>query len=204
MPQPKPDRRIARTRDSLHRSLNKLILEKGYEAVTIKDLVSHANVGRSTFYAHHGSKEGLLLSGLEHLHEALINQRSKVPAVPSGESTPVLGFSCVFFEHVYEYRDVFRALAENPTGAIVTHRIKRLLTDVVRNDLSKAKIDAGSEIPREAAVRFVVDALYSVLLWWLEQSPRLPAVEADAIFRRLTLPGLAAIGLTRSPAPHHS
>jgi len=67
MAKAKPDRRIARTQQSLHWALNTLILEKGYEATTIKDIVSHANVGRSTFYAHHGGKEGLLLSGLEHL-----------------------------------------------------------------------------------------------------------------------------------------
>src|SRR5439155_1157541 len=61
----KPDRRTARTQQSLHRSLNTLILEKGYEATTIQDIVTRANVGRSTFYAHHGSKEGLLLHGLQ-------------------------------------------------------------------------------------------------------------------------------------------
>src|SRR5882672_7265277 len=100
MAKAKPDRRIARTQQSLHWALNTLILEKGYEATTIKDIVTHANVGRSTFYAHHGSKEGLLLSGLQHLHAALLSQRREAPGTPDRATSPVLGFSRVFFEHV--------------------------------------------------------------------------------------------------------
>ena len=34
-----------------------LILEKGYEAVTVQEIIDRANVGRSTFYAHFESKE---------------------------------------------------------------------------------------------------------------------------------------------------
>src|ERR1700694_5539900 len=139
MSRAKPDRRIARTQQSLHRSLNTLILEKGYETTTIKDIVSHANVGRSTFYAHHGSKEGLLLSGLLHLHSALLTQRREAPTAPGGPNAPVLGFSGVFFAHVHEYRDVFQALLKNEGGAIVTRKLKRLLADVVRHDLRRAK-----------------------------------------------------------------
>jgi AcrR family transcriptional regulator len=54
------DRRIRRTRAALHQALISLILERGYEAVTIKDVVDRANVGRSTLYAHYPSKEDLL------------------------------------------------------------------------------------------------------------------------------------------------
>lgn len=196
MPRATPDRRIARTRQSLHRALNTLILEKGYGATTIKDIVAQANVGRSTFYAHHGSKEGLLLSGLQHLHAALLAPLTGTLAAPGGSSASALGFSRVFFEHVHEYRDVFRALLENPAGPIVTRRIRRLLADVVRSDLRRAHGEGRADkIPRDAVVQFTVDALFSVLLWWLERSPKLSPADADAIFRRLTLPGLAAVGL---------
>ncbi|MBL9188350.1 MAG: TetR/AcrR family transcriptional regulator [Opitutaceae bacterium] len=195
MSRAKPDRRIARTQQSLHRSLNTLILEKGYEATTIKDIVSNANVGRSTFYAHHGSKEGLLLSGLEHLRAALLAQRSGASAAPRGQDMPMLGFSRTFFEHVHEYRDVLQALLQNEGGPIVTRKIKRLLADVVRHDLRRAKPEGRTdEVPREALIQFTVDTFFSILLWWFERSPKLSPVEVDAIFRRLALPALAAAG----------
>jgi AcrR family transcriptional regulator len=47
------DRRAARTRRALHGALMSLILRKGYEAITVQDIIDEADVGRSTFYAHY-------------------------------------------------------------------------------------------------------------------------------------------------------
>lgn len=193
MSRAKPDRRIARTQQSLHRSLNTLILEKGYGATTIKDIVAHANVSRSTFYAHHGSKEGLLLNGLHHLHDALREPRQ---AHPAGTDPALLGFSRTFFEHVHQYRDVFQALREEECGPVITRKIKRMLTDLVRQDLHKAKSEERTDaVPRDAVVRFTVDSLFSILFWWLDHNTRLSPAEADAVFRRLVLPALSGLGL---------
>ena len=59
------DRRVRRTRALLRDALVTLILEKGYNAVTVQDIIDRANVGRSTFYAHFENKDKLLLSGFD-------------------------------------------------------------------------------------------------------------------------------------------
>ena len=61
------DRRVQKTRKLLLDALVSLILEKGYDEVSIQDIIDRANVGRSTFYAHYENKEQLLLFGHEHL-----------------------------------------------------------------------------------------------------------------------------------------
>ena len=193
MSRAKPDRRISRTKHSLHRALNTLILEKGYEATTITDIVSRADVGRSTFYAHHGSKEGLLLHGLHHLQDVLMDQRQ----LDGASNPPLLGFSRVFFEHFHEYRDVFQSLRADECGPIVIRKMKRILAEVVRQDLRRVRSEnATDQAPRDAIVRFTVDALFAILLWWMEQKPTLSPAQADALFRRLILPALAAGGVT--------
>lgn len=81
-------------------------------------------------------------------------------------------------------------------GPVVTRKFKRMLAEVVRRDLGFAKTAGrADEIPREAVVQFTVDVLFSILLWWFENNPKLPPADADAIFRRLTLPALAGAGL---------
>ena len=52
-----PDRRAQRTRESLIHALLALIEEKHYDQISVQDIVEHANVGRSTFYAHYENKE---------------------------------------------------------------------------------------------------------------------------------------------------
>ena len=62
-----PDRRIYRTRKLLQDALIELILEKGYAAVTVQDIIDRANIGRSTFYAHFQDTESLFLSTFDWL-----------------------------------------------------------------------------------------------------------------------------------------
>ena len=51
------DRRVRRTRHLLQEALQELILEHGYDSVTVQDILDRADVGRSTFYAHFRDKD---------------------------------------------------------------------------------------------------------------------------------------------------
>lgn len=53
-------RGVRRTRQALKTAFVDLILEKGYEAVTIMDIAIRADYNRGTFYKHFVSKEDLL------------------------------------------------------------------------------------------------------------------------------------------------
>jgi AcrR family transcriptional regulator len=77
MTKPAMDRRIVRTRATLQHALNSLILKKGYEAITIKDICDAANVGRSTFYAHYTGKDDLKRSGFEPLRRLLVARQKQ-------------------------------------------------------------------------------------------------------------------------------
>jgi len=197
-PRAKPDRRVARTELSLHRALNSLVLDKGYGETTVQDIIARANVGRSTFYAHHGSKEGLLLHGLHHLQDAL--RQSARDTDPADRATSsALGFSATFFAHVHEYRETFQALRKSESGPLVLAKIKRGLLEVIRTDLDYAKpVRPRETVPREAAVQVTAEALFTILLWWLDHRPELSPAQANEVFRRLALPALVANGFANS------
>jgi AcrR family transcriptional regulator len=190
------DRRVRRTRQTLHEALIELVLEKGFDAITIKELVARADVGRSTLYAHHGGKEGLLRDGLMSLRTRLLAEQRAAFERPPGAPDRLLGYSGAFFAHVHEYRQVFHALVHRGGAAIVMDGLRRLLTDVVQGDvLAVAPSPRAGAMPREAVTRFVVDGFVAVTLWWLEQSPQTSPAEVNAIFRRLALPALKSAGL---------
>ncbi len=75
----KSDRRVSRTRRSLREALMSLILEKGYDAVTIEDITTRADTGRTTFYLHYRDKEELLLESINEVVDGLFTQISQVP-----------------------------------------------------------------------------------------------------------------------------
>jgi AcrR family transcriptional regulator len=186
------DRRVARTRKTLHHALISLILKKDYEAITVEDICAAANVGRSTFYAHYTSKDDLHRNGIEHLRRLLVDRQKDAVAVSRGARG--LGFSRAFFEHAHDHRDLFRALAGNRGGAVALATIRRIISDVVRDDLATAgdKNSPGG-VPREFIVQYVVGACMAVLTWWLDKGAKLPAHQVDAMFRRLATGGITSV-----------
>src|SRR5216117_1380095 len=93
------DRRIQRTRALLLSALLDLIVERGYEDVSVQDIVDRANVGRSTFYKHFLDKRKLLLTGVAGLQDLLI-QQGATPTSSAASRERMLPFSLRLFQHV--------------------------------------------------------------------------------------------------------
>jgi AcrR family transcriptional regulator len=172
-----------------------LILKKDYEAITVEDICAAANVGRSTFYAHYTSKDDLHRNGIEHLRRLLVDRQKDAVAASRGARGLGcgLGFSRAFFEHAHEHRDLFRALAGSRGGAVALATIRRIISDVVRDDLAAAGDKNSAGVQREFIVQFVVGACMAVLTWWLDKGAKLPAHQVDAMFRRLATGGITSV-----------
>lgn len=54
------DRRVRRTERLLKQAFRELVAEKGFAAVTVRDIAERADVNRGTFYAHYPDKYALL------------------------------------------------------------------------------------------------------------------------------------------------
>lgn len=65
------DRRVRRTRKLLHSAFLELVIEKGYDKITIQDILDRADVGRSTFYVHFRDKEALLTASFDNMRDQL-------------------------------------------------------------------------------------------------------------------------------------
>ena len=167
------------------------MIEKGYEAITVQDIIDRANVGRSTFYAHYVGKQDLLMSGLKNLSRHLLEHQRAALALKGSFTEKGFGFSLALFEHVHSHRNVYHAIVGRQSGTVVMSELRAMLADLVRNDLKTlSPNERSSDLPRSAVIHFVVGALMSVVTWWLDERSKLSPGEANAIFRRLTLPSI--------------
>lgn len=187
----KEDRRVLRTRQQLRAALLSLIQERGFETLSVQDIIDRANVGRATFYSHFDSKEDLLVSGFDELRAALkVRQREALRGKSSDER--LLAFSEEIFAHVMEYREIFRAMAGKRSGAVVQSLILKLMMDLVRDDV-KALAPAGANSVRtEALVQFISGGLFGMLMWGLGGKIGMSVEEMNAAFRRLAIPAVKA------------
>jgi len=190
MTKPAMDRRIVRTRATLQGALNSLILKKGYETITIKDICDAANVGRSTFYAHYTSKDDLKRSGFEPLRRLLADRQKEALATRGDIKDRSFGFSLTMFEHARDHKDHYRALVGGRGGTVSLGTIREMLSGLVRDELAVA-VDNNSPdgIPRDLVVQYIVGAYMAVLTWWLDGGAKLSPQRIDAMFRRLATEG---------------
>lgn len=162
------DRRVQKTRKLLSDALASLILEKGYEAVSIQDIIDRANVGRSTFYAHYENKEQLLLFGHEHIRN-----------LTQTESEGRIDFLS-FYLHLADKRELaLRLMSGGESEEVVTRSLRDILShSIARLYAPPVEKKAAEELPlgrmrAEAAAAALVQLMTS----WLHRGMPYPAAK---------------------------
>ena len=183
-----PDRRIRRTREALHAALLAVMVEKGYDAVTVQDVADRADVSRSTFYAHFPDKEALLVSGIEALRPLLVRDGEI-----DGQQQETFAFSLRLLLHVQSHRHLLRVLAPRTGGAVVQRWFTKLVSDLVRAEFSRLRHRLGIAVPTDLEVAFLVGAFMSVLSTWLASGCAEGPEDVDRVFQDLALHGFQGL-----------
>jgi AcrR family transcriptional regulator len=176
------DRRVLRTRRMLRQALIDLIIERGWDDVSVQDICDHADVGRSTFYTHFADKEELLLGGFDDLRKGL---RAHKPAAGSEKLAFVRGL----IEHARDHSQLFRAIIGKRAGHAVEKRFRETVLALIRDDLAGHGF-AGLAL--DVTTHYVAGALVDLLRWWIDTRNPLDAAGVEDAFTRLTTPVLAA------------
>jgi len=180
------DRRVPRTRRILREALIQLIVERGWDEISILDICERANVGRSTFYTHFADKEELLLSGFEDLRRLVRMLGCDQPAWgPMSFAQPMVA-------HAYDNLELFRALLNKTSENAVRNHFKRLVMDLVEEDVASFAPNA----PRSEVVSvstYIGGAFIELLTSALQQRPLSDPNQLAELLRKLTSPVLATL-----------
>ncbi len=118
------DRRIRRTQMAIFNAFRGLVLSRRYDDIRVADIITAADVGRSTFYEHFNSKDDVLLSSIEPLFAILAD-------IPAGQARRdrVQFLAGHFWEQ--------RAFARVIFNGDIYERLTRKLTDMIEVRLEK-------------------------------------------------------------------
>lgn len=182
----KIDRRVQRTRELLKKTLIELINERGYDAITIQDIVDRANVGRTTFYLHYSSKDELFMS----CHEAIIREFHFGPLYPhplsreellSPEAPPGM---TVAYRHLKDAWVRLYPIFQGKDGVLILRRIRDGSAQEIETNLRAAFAGTDSTIPFDVLANYLAGARIVLLQWWLEKrQPHTPENLAQTFHR---------------------
>jgi AcrR family transcriptional regulator len=193
MAEKKKDRRIERTRQLLLQAFFSLIREKGFDGVTVQDIINRANVGRSTFYVHFVDKEDLLVQAMDPFSAELKERQRKALREGGASEQRAFAFSHELFSHADGHRDVFRAVVGKASAQILQRHFQRMQVELVREEVNAmAPASALNTALLEGVVQSIASALFGLLAWWIDGKRRMTVDEVNDLFRRMALPAVKA------------
>ena len=182
----KNDRRSQRTRQALGDALVELMTEKGYDAISITDIIERANVGRSTFYSHYADKDELFVRQMDQVMDML--SQHVPPDRPDGNPFfPSLGL----FQHIQEQWKFFKSHAWGTGIDVLTKHMQKSLSEKIEGRL----VARGQtfEVPVTVIANFLAGSFLSMLRWWMDNKMIYTPEQMDEMFCKLALPGINSI-----------
>ncbi|WP_051023211.1 TetR/AcrR family transcriptional regulator [Nocardia pneumoniae] len=177
------DRRVRRTRNLLHRALIELMLERGYDRITVRDILDRADVGRSTFYAHYRDKDDLLLrSSTDYLRAAMAAAETD-----TGADEPLAPVRTLF-RLAADNPEVYRALLGRKSGTVLLRTTRVMVGQILAERLEDRLAMPEDEFT--TTVTFLSWGVVGMLGTIAEPHPPLSAEEAYQHLVQLVGPGL--------------
>lgn len=143
------DRRIVKSKKALRSALISLMETKGFEAITVNDLCSAADLNRGTFYNHFSDKEDLLATLEDEVMDDISRIQSEMGTLAVRDvmaycvAKKPLPFLITLFDYWREQGDFFHAVL-GPGGdsrfgsrlrdSVCTNLIQGVLHEKYRND----------------------------------------------------------------------
>jgi AcrR family transcriptional regulator len=144
-----------------------LVLEKGYESITIQEITDRADLGRGTFYIHFKDKEEVVWSAFQDLfkeleREAHLQLDHNLPQV---EYFGLLNI----FQHADKNRDLYRVMFGKQGSAALTARAQDFLANAFLYDIRSAPQppEVNFNLPEEIEAQLLTGVVSRLLYWWL-------------------------------------
>lgn len=190
------DRRILRTRRALQAALIQLILEKGYDAVTIEEITDRADLGRTTFYLHFKDKEELFMHAIDTICEDFLEKHKNLLTMIDNRDRdfdhPQLNLDERILYHIFAHArdnaDLYRVMLRGEGGAKASRRFSEVIQQETIKRLRKAE-ELQSKVPLEVFAVFFSGTLIELVTWWLEHDQPFSIEEMVVYFQQLFILG---------------
>jgi AcrR family transcriptional regulator len=171
------DRRVKRTQNLLAKALIALTLEKGYEAVTIRDITDRADIGYATFFRHYHDKDALLRDVLDVVLSEMTGLL--LPRVPTNDAAIV---GTLIFRYVQEHHEIVQVLLSSNSSSSI---VKRVIEAGTYNVMQENEPLANSVVPMEIAANHLITSTIALIQWWLDHKMPYPPEHMGMIYDKL-------------------
>jgi len=171
------DARAVRTREALRQALLRLLDLKPLEQITIRDICEVADVGYTTFFRHHPTKESLL-------NEVAAEQMGRLVglALSVADTSDTRSASIALCTYVDEHRKLWRTLLTGGAAGAMRDEMMRL-----SRQIAATRAQPGTWPPADIAITLAVSSTIELLSWWLRDRRPLTIEQVAEIHDRVII-----------------
>ncbi len=160
------DRRQQKTRAAIFAAFSDLLIKKKYNRITVQDIIDRANVGRSTFYLHFETKDGLLDAMckqiFEHVFSDSIGEEQTHDFSNKGDTIRHQLTHVLY--HIDDNKRDFKAILSCDSDAILIDYFGKYLRAVFADVLHVSE----RTIPVDYLLNHRVNSFIDTVKWWLD------------------------------------
>lgn len=187
------DLRVRRTEKALRQAFTKLILQKGYDAITVQDIVNEAEIARVTFYRHYKDKSGLMAAYLDDAYSSLLPRLKPLSLKDLNSDSPPIA---VFYDHVKENLNFYQAIFKSQESFVVQSRIRDYLMHLIQQEIKILLPKKSFPVPLQLIALHVASSELGMVMWWIENHETYPAIYMAQVSHWINLVGvLDSIGV---------
>lgn len=199
------DLRVIRTQQAIRDALVELIEEKGFEALTVKDITARAKINRGTFYAHYQDKYDLMAKCEEEIMVGLSKLVKKtVPSVTaefrrSPSQSAIYPLVIAIFEFLNEHSRFMKAALGSKGDMTFQTRFKVFFRETMLGNRPDMLINEEEcLVPPHYFATYVGSAHLGLVQQWLESGRQESPEEMARILTTILVHGpLYAAGLKK-------
>ena len=124
------DRRFQKNKRELRRAFLELVMERGYQKLTISDITARADVNRMTFYSHYDAVEDIFREFVDDMEKEIADRISEETEFSMD------GFIAILNSVMYREIDFFRYVAKTDNCAEFKTAFKDSIGRLIQIDLS--------------------------------------------------------------------
>ena len=177
------DLRVARTRKAIQDAFTTLVSERGFDAVTMRDISERAMVNRATFYRHFRDKHEVMRWVTDRVLADLAWR--PVPTSPSELSfDDAVDHAENVLRRLAAHADLFRTVVAVGGGPRLTLGFQRFVEEILDHRL-RAMGAGDPRIPRDILIPVVSRWGIAIFSWWLAE--RMPYPPREMAVHMVTL-----------------
>lgn len=160
------DRRKQKTNQDLKAATEALLVEEGFDSLTIQKITDRADLARATFYLHFKDVEeavwAVLADHFTHLSKIMWEVDDTAP-----ETRRFQKFVRVF-EYIKTNQGLMRVLFGDKGHIKLLRRASDFMAAGLQSDIQSGRVERTSDLPIEFESQFYAGAVMQIAAWWLQ------------------------------------